>query len=41
MGLAFKILSEDIYATLVFVILATIFIAPILFRNSFKVNSSS
>lgn len=35
-GLAFEILSDEIYSTLVFVILATIFIAPILLRNAFK-----
>ena len=35
-GLAFEVLSDEIYSTLVFVILATIFIAPILLRNSFK-----
>ena len=35
-GLAFEVLSDEIYSTTVFVILATIFIAPILLRNSFK-----
>ncbi|GKS67433.1 potassium transporter [Nitrosarchaeum sp.] len=35
-GLAFEIFSDEIYSTIVFVILATIFIAPILLRNSFK-----
>jgi Kef-type K+ transport system membrane component KefB len=35
-GLAFEVLSDEIYSTLVFVILATIFIAPILLRSSFK-----
>ncbi|MDH3656693.1 MAG: cation:proton antiporter [Nitrosopumilus sp.] len=35
-GLAMSILSEELYSTVIFVILATIFIAPILLRNSFK-----
>ena len=35
-GLAFEVLSDEIYSTMIFVILATIFIAPILLRNSFK-----
>ena len=35
-GLAFGVLSDEIYSTMIFVILATIFIAPILLRNSFK-----
>jgi len=35
-GLVFEVLSDEIYSTIVFVILATIFIAPILLRNSFK-----
>jgi len=35
-GLAFQVLSDEIYSTMIFVILATIFIAPILLRNSFK-----
>lgn len=35
-GLAMNILSEELYSTVIFVILATIFIAPILLRNSFK-----
>ncbi|MDH3610633.1 MAG: cation:proton antiporter [Nitrosopumilus sp.] len=35
-GLAFEVLSDEIYSTVIFVILATIFIAPILLRNSFK-----
>jgi len=37
-GLAFEIFSDEIYSTVVFVILATIFIAPILLRNSYKSN---
>ncbi|MDH3657916.1 MAG: cation:proton antiporter [Nitrosopumilus sp.] len=37
-GLAFQVLSDEIYATIVFVILTTIFIAPILFRQSYKSN---
>ena len=35
-GLAYSVFSDEIYSTIVFVILATIFIAPILLRNSFK-----
>jgi len=35
-GLAFSVLSDVVYSTVVFVILATIFIAPILLRNAFK-----
>ena len=35
-GLAMSILSEELYSTVIFVILATIFIAPVLLRNSFK-----
>jgi Kef-type K+ transport system membrane component KefB len=35
-GLAMSILSEELYSTVIFVILATIFIAPLLLRNSFK-----
>ena len=35
-GLTMNILSEELYSTIVFVILATIFITPILLRNSFK-----
>ena len=35
-GLTFSILSDEIYSTIVFVILATIFISPILLRNAFK-----
>lgn len=35
-GLAFQILSDEIYSTIIFVILATIFIAPILLKNTFK-----
>jgi Kef-type K+ transport system membrane component KefB len=38
-GLAFEVISDEIYSTIVFVILATILIAPILVRNSFKSNS--
>ena len=37
-GLAFEIFSDEIYSTVIFVILATIFIAPILLRNSYKSN---
>ena len=37
-GLAFEVLSDEIYSTIVFVILATIFITPILLRNSYKSN---
>ena len=39
-GLAFGVLSDEFYSTIVFVILATIFIAPLLLRNSFKSNLS-
>ncbi len=35
-GLASGVLSDEVYSTVVFVILATIFIAPILLRNAFK-----
>jgi len=35
-GLVFQIISDEIYSTIIFVILATIFIAPILLRTSFK-----
>ena len=35
-GLAFEVISDEIYSTIVFVILATILIAPILVKNSFK-----
>ena len=35
-GLAFSVLSDEVYSTVVFVILATIFIAPILLRSSFR-----
>ena len=35
-GLAMSILSEELYSTIIFVILATIIIAPILLRNSFR-----
>ena len=35
-GLAFEVFSDEIYSTIVFVILATIFISPILLKNSFK-----
>ena len=38
-GLAFEVLSDEIYSTIVFVILATIFIAPMLLRTAFKSNS--
>lgn len=38
-GLAFGVLSDEFYSTIIFVILATIFIAPPLLRNSFKSNS--
>jgi Kef-type K+ transport system membrane component KefB len=37
-GLAYGIISESIFSTLVFVILGTIFIGPILLRYSFKKN---
>jgi Kef-type K+ transport system membrane component KefB len=40
-GLAFEVISDEIYSTLVFVILATIFIAPLLLRISFKSNSQT
>ena len=36
LGLAYGIISESIFSTLVFVILGTIFIGPILLRYSFK-----
>ena len=35
-GLAMSILSEELYSTVIFVILATILVAPILLRNSFQ-----
>ena len=35
-GLAFEVLSDEIYSTVIFVILATIFTSPILLKNSFK-----
>lgn len=35
-GLAFNIFSEGVYSTIVFVILATIFITPILLKNTFR-----
>ncbi len=35
-GLAFGVISDILYSTIVFVIMATIFIAPILVRNSFQ-----
>lgn len=35
-GLAAEVLSEEIYSTIIFVILATVFIAPILLRKAFK-----
>ena len=38
LGLAYGIISESIFSTLVFVILGTIFIGPILLRYSFKKN---
>ena len=37
-GLAFGALSDEIYSTIVFVILATIIISPILLKKSFKPN---
>jgi len=37
-GLAYGILSENIFSTLIFVILGTIFIGPILLKYSFKKN---
>jgi len=38
LGLAYGIISESVFSTLVFVILGTIFIGPILLRYSFKNN---
>ncbi|QUC65278.1 cation:proton antiporter [Nitrosopumilus sp. K4] len=38
-GLTFSVISDEIYSTIIFVIMATIFIAPILVRNSFKSES--
>ena len=38
-GFAFEVLSDEIYSTIIFVILATIFIAPILLKKSFNSNS--
>lgn len=35
-GLAFGVISDVLYSTIVFVIMATIFVAPILVRNSFQ-----
>ena len=35
-GLVFQVLSDEIYSTIIFVILSTILIAPILLKNSFK-----
>ncbi len=35
-GLAMSVVSEELYATMIFVILATIFIAPILLKRSFN-----
>jgi len=35
-GLAYGIISDDIFSTLIFVILSTIFIGPILLKHSFK-----
>ena len=40
-GFAFEVISDEIYSTIVFVILATILIAPILVRNSFKSNKKN
>jgi Kef-type K+ transport system membrane component KefB len=40
-GFAFEVISDEIYSTLVFVILTTIFIAPLLLRISFKSNSQT
>ena len=40
-GLAFEVLSDEIYSTVIFVILTTIFIAPILLKNSFSILSES
>ena len=36
LGLGYGIISEDIFSTLIFVILGTIIIGPILLRHSFK-----
>lgn len=38
-GLALGALNDELYSTIVFVVLATIIIAPILLRNSFKFNA--
>lgn len=35
-GLSFEMFSEEVYSTIIFAILATIFIAPILLRKSFN-----
>ncbi len=35
-GFAFEILSDEIYSTIIFVILSTIFIAPILLKRSYQ-----
>ena len=40
-GLAFGAFSDEVYSTIIFVILATIFIAPILLRNAYKSVSNS
>ncbi|MDH3856207.1 MAG: cation:proton antiporter, partial [Nitrosopumilus sp.] len=36
LGLAYGIISDNIFSTLIFVILGTIFIGPILLKHSFK-----
>ena len=38
LGLAYGIISESIFSTLIFVILGTIIIGPILLRRSFEKN---
>ena len=38
-GLTYGIISDSIFSTLIFVILGTIFIGPILLRYSFKNNN--
>ena len=38
-GLTYGIISDSIFSTLIFVILGTIFIGPILLRHSFKNNN--
>jgi Kef-type K+ transport system membrane component KefB len=40
-GVAYGILNDTIYSTLVFVILGTIFISPALLRNSYKKNQTN